>query len=152
MNRIRDKAPTGATKFSKIPTSAYRWNSERSTLFAWMFSVCLGLKWTELTSYDPVRMDWIVEAPFGFRKGFVQGVADSDGRVNSYVVEIVSVPNAEFFTSLLHTLDMPSAYTRAEYGKLLRTVVKAREAVKLPIFNEIVKSYRYERLMKYKQD
>jgi hypothetical protein len=151
MNRIHDKAPTGATKLSRNPTSAYRWNSERSPILAWMFSVCLGLKWTQLTSYDPVRMEWIFEAPFDFRKRFVQGIADSDGHVKSYVVEIVSVPNADFFTRLLRTLNMPSAYTRIEYGQRLRTSVRAKEAAELPIFNEHTKGYRYELLMHYKQ-
>jgi hypothetical protein len=151
MDRIGDKAPTGDTKRSRNPTSAYRWTSERSPLFAWMFSVCLGLRWTQLTSYDPVNMDWIFEAPFDFRKRFVQAIADSDGRVKSYVVEIVSVPNADFVTRLLHTLDLPSAYTRIEYGQPLRTSVRAKEAAELPIFNEFIKSYRYEYLMRYKQ-
>jgi hypothetical protein len=96
-------------------------------------------------------MDWIFEAPFDFRKRFVQAIADSDGRVKSYVVEIVSVPNADFVTRLLHTLDLPSAYTRIEYGQPLRTSVRAKEAAELPIFNEFIKSYRYEYLMRYKQ-
>jgi hypothetical protein len=96
-------------------------------------------------------MDWIFEAPFDFRKRFVQAIADSDGRVKSYVVEIVSVPNADFVTCFLHTLDLPSAYTRIEYGQLLRTSVRAKEAAELPIFNEFIKSYRYEYLMRYKQ-
>jgi len=51
----------------------------------------------------------------------------------------------------LHTLDLPSAYTRIEYGQPLRTSVRAKEAANLPIFNEIVKGYRYEHLMRYKQ-
>jgi hypothetical protein len=141
---VRDKPPTGDTKLSDSPTAAYRWTSERSPLFAWMFSVCLGLDWTQLTSYNPVRMDWILDAPFNFRKRFVQALADSDGTVKSYVVEIVSVPNAEFFERLLHTLGLPSAYTRIEYGQPLRSSVRAKEAAALPIFNELVKGYRYD--------
>jgi hypothetical protein len=97
-------------------------------------------------------MQWILGAPTEFRKRFVQAVADSDARVNSYVVEIVSLPNAEFFAQLLHTLDMPSARTRTENGEELRTIIRAKEAAELPIFNEITKGYRYELLMKYKQD
>jgi len=151
MHRIHDKEPTGTTRLAHNPTPAYRWISERSPLFAWMFSTCLGFGWTQLTSYNPVHMDWILDAPFNFRKRFVQALADSDGRVNSYVVEIVSVPNAEFLERLLHTLGLPSAYTRIEYGQPLRTSVRAKEAAALPIFNEFVKSYRYELLMRYKQ-
>jgi hypothetical protein len=96
-------------------------------------------------------MDWILAAPQPFRKRFVQAVADSDGRVNSYVVQIVSVPNADFLTTLLHTLEIPSAYTRVEYGQRLRTSARAKEAAELPIFNEITKGYRYELLMRYKK-
>ena len=59
MARIHDKAPTGYTKSSKNPTAAYRWISERTPLFAWMFSRCVGLGWNQLTSYDPIQMDWI---------------------------------------------------------------------------------------------
>jgi hypothetical protein len=50
MRSVRDKPPTGDTKLGDNPTAAYRWTSERSPLFAWMFSVCLGLDWTQLTS------------------------------------------------------------------------------------------------------
>jgi hypothetical protein len=152
MHRIHDKEPTGTTRLAQNPTSAYRWMSKRSPLFAWMFSACLGLQWTQLTSYNPVQMQWILGTSRAFRKRFVQAVADSDARVNSYVVEVVSLPNAEFFAQLLHTLDMPSARTRAENGEELRTIIRAKEAAELPIFNEITKGYRYELLMKYKQD
>jgi len=149
MNRIRDKQPSGATRTSRVPTPAYRWMSERSPLLAWMFSVGLGLKWNETTTLNTVRMDWILETPYNFRKRFIQAVADSDGTVRPYSVEIVSVPNTEFIIRLLRSLGMTSAHARTENGKPLRSVVTIKEAAKLPIFNEFTHGYRYQKLQKY---
>jgi hypothetical protein len=152
MDRRQDKQPTGTTRFGRHPSAAYRWTSERSPLLAWMFSVGLGLKWGEYTTLNQLRMDWIFDAPFSFRKRFAQAMADSDGCVKKYVVEITSVPNADFVTDLLHSLNLPSAYTRIEKGIPLRSVVRAREGANLPIINEFTHGYRYDQLMRYKRD
>jgi hypothetical protein len=111
-----------------------------------MFYVCMGMGKGEKTSNNPVHMDWIFNTPFDFRKRFLQGLADSDGCARKYVVEICSVPNAEFTTNLMHSLGMKSAYTRKENGQNLRSVVKKAEAAELPIFNEFTSGYRYEKL------
>ena len=87
--------------------------------------------------------------PKTFRKRFIQGLADSDGTVRPYVVEITSTPNTELVTRILHSLGLTSAYSRKEYGEMLRTVVRNAEAVTLPIFNEFTKGYRYQLLMSY---
>ena len=114
-----------------------------------MFSVGLGLNWNETTSNNQVQMDWIFNTPYNFRKRFVQALADSDGTVRRYQVEITSVPNAEFVTKLLHSLGLNSAYTRTENEKPLRTIVNNKEASRLPIFNEFAKGYRYQKLRQY---
>jgi transcriptional regulator with XRE-family HTH domain len=149
MDRVQNKQPSGISLLGKDPAEAYRWSSERSPIFAWMFNVCLGLDWGNTTSLTKVNMDWISSTPFEFRKRFIQGLADSDGRVSRYLVEIVSTPNADFVTELLHSLGLTSAYTRLEYGKPLRTAVRAIEAATLPIFNEYTKGYRFSKLMWY---
>lgn len=149
MERRKDKPPTGATKTSQQPTPAYRWASERSPLIAWMFSVGLGLNWDETTSNSQVRMDWVFNTPFDFRKRFVQALADSDGTVKPYTVVITSTPNAEFLTKLFHSLGLESARTKYENGKPLRTAINAREAAKLPVFSEFAKGYRYQKLQQY---
>jgi len=149
MDRIRDKQPSGDTRTSRVPTPAYRWMSERSPLLAWMFTVGLGLNWNETTTLNSVRMDWIFDTPYNFRKRFVQAVADSDGTVRPYAVEIVSVPNTEFIIKLLRSLGMISAFMRIENGKPLRSVVRINEAAKLPIFNEFTHGYRYQKLQQY---
>jgi hypothetical protein len=109
----------------------------------------MGMKAGEKTSNDPVHMDWIFDTPFGFRKRFIQGLADSDGCARDYVVEICSVPNAQFTTRLLHSLGMSSAYTRKEYDNDIRSVVRNSEAKALPIFNEFAKGYRSDKLMRH---
>ncbi len=149
MERIADKQPTGDTALAEEPTAAFRWTSERSPLLAWMFHVCLGLNWGENTSKDQVHMGWILGTPFEFRKRFIQGMADSDGSVKEYGVVVTSIPNADFTTSLLRSLGLATARTYYENGAPARTYVNAKEATKIPIFNEFVKSYRYKALMRY---
>ena len=147
MERKSDKQPSGDTALARHPSAAYRWTSERSPLLAWMFSVGLGLKWEETTTAHQVRMNWIFDTPRNFRTRFVQGVADSDGCVKRYIVEIASVPNAQFLANLLQGLGMRTAHVSYEGGDPLKTMVSRREASPLPIFSEFVRSYRYQRMM-----
>ncbi|HME19590.1 MAG TPA: hypothetical protein VKF15_07645, partial [Nitrososphaerales archaeon] len=151
ISRVADKQPTGDSRLAEEPSPAFRWISERSPFFAWMFRVCMGLEWSERTSTAKVRMNWISDSPARFRTRFVQGLADSDGTARNYSVEIASMPNAEFVTSLLRGLGMTTAYTRIEDGEPTRTAVLNREAAQLPIFNELVAGYRYQKLMKRTQ-
>ena len=146
MERKGDKQPTGATAMGEHPSPAYRWTSERSPLLAWMFSVGLGLSWVETTTTHQLRMDWIFDMPRLFRIRFVQGAADSDGCVK-HTIEIASVPNSQFFVNVLQSLGITSAHCGYEKGAPLKTIVSLKQASSLPIFNEFVKSYRYQKLM-----
>ena len=148
MHSSVDKQPSGSTLDAEEPVPAYRWVSSRSALIAWLFYVGLGLRNHELTSNDQVRMGWMPSMPKSFRKRFVQGLADSDGKARRYVVEIASMPNAEFVTKMLTGLGMTSAHTMYENHIPRRTSVLNGEAATLPIFNEFVKGYRYEILMR----
>jgi len=112
-----------------------------------MFSVGLGLHWGETTTGNQLRMEWIFETPRQFRIRFAQGASDSDGTVRPSEVEIISVPNAEFFARLLQGLGMSTAHVVRERGILLRTRVNRKQAMTLPLFNEYVNSYRYHRMM-----
>ncbi|HZW84883.1 MAG TPA: hypothetical protein VFE91_03140 [Nitrososphaerales archaeon] len=146
MHRIKDKPPSGTQLLGESPSFAFRWISQRSPLVAWMFHDCLGLGWEELTSLNPLRMDWLFTSPHNFIKRFAQGVADSDGTVKQYVVEIASMPNAEFVTAILHHLGMASAVTRREGGSPMRSVVRIAEAASLPLFSEFARTYRFEKM------
>jgi hypothetical protein len=149
MRQVRDKQPSGDTRNALEPFPSFRWSSERSPLVAWMFCVGLGMPWNTLTSYNPVHMDWILNSPTSFQKRFVQAISDSDGGIKDYGVVITSVPNAEFITSLLKKMGLETAHTVVENGVRLRTYVNAREAAKLPLFNEYAKSYRYKQLQRF---
>jgi len=148
MGRKRDKQPSGTQLFGRDPRPAYRWASERSPVFAWIFSIGLGLKWKETTTKHQVRMPWIFDTPRIFRTRFVQGAADSDGCVKRYEIEIASVPNAGFFAKILQSLGLTSAHISYEKGEPLKTMVNRKQASQLPIFNEFVRSYRYQKMMK----
>ena len=152
MGRIKDKPPSGRKLLGKNPSPAYRWASGRSPLLAWMFSVGLGLSWDETTTTDQVKMEWIFDAPFIFRKRFVQGTADSDGCVKPSVVEIATVPNANFFARVLHSLGMTTAHVGFDYGEPYKTTLNRKQASTLPIFNEYVNSYRHQKLMKWNEN
>jgi hypothetical protein len=151
MDRISDKPPTGATAKGKNPSYAYRWSSDRSPLIAWMFAVGLGLQWEETTTTHKLRMDWILSMPRSFRIRFVQGVADSDACVKRYEIVIASVPNTEFFAKVLQSLGLSSAHVTYESGLPVGTMVNCKQASTLPIFNELVKGYRFQRLLNYRQ-
>ncbi|HMD78627.1 MAG TPA: hypothetical protein VKF39_01435, partial [Nitrososphaerales archaeon] len=147
MHRIKDKPPSGTQLEGEVPTPAYRWTSNRTPLLAWIFQACLGLEFGQNTSRFPVRMDWLVDSPFAFRKRFLQAMGDSDGTVRKRVTEIASVPNAELVTKLMKSVGMASAYTRFENGAPLRSIVLNDEAASLPIFNEFAEGYRYQKLI-----
>ena|ERR1700722_6360677 len=149
MDRKKDKQPTGSTRFGKHPSAAYRWISNRSPLIAWMFNAGLGLQWDQCTTLHCLKMDWIRDAPRSFKIRFIQGMADSDGTVKPSEVVITSVPNADFLTALLQDLGMTTAHTIYEKKLPLRTMVNRRQSATLPIFNEFVQSYRYQKLMNY---
>jgi hypothetical protein len=87
--RIRDSSPR-----SRDPHGAYRWMSYFSEVFVWFHTACLGLDRDQLTSYDSVRMDWLLTASSDSIKWFLRGIADSDGTVNvrNKVVAITSEP------------------------------------------------------------
>ncbi len=148
MDRIGDKMLTGDTARLEVPVPAYRWTSARSGLKAWLFNVELGLHMDEVTSDTQVRMEWIFFVPSNFLKRFVHGLADSDGTVRTYVVEVASMPNAEFITRALAKLGLRSARTIIENGRPMRSSVHHLEAAGLPIFNEYAEGYRFQALMR----
>ena len=91
-----------------LPNGAYCLTSQRHPIFAWFHLACLGLKWHERTSYDAVRMDWMLSAPREDRLWFLRGLADSDGDVHfkDKSVDITTSPNTSFVRALLDSLNV----------------------------------------------
>ena len=130
-----------------------RWQSRSSNLGTWLIRVCLGLKEGERTSTHPVRMDWLRTAPSRFVVAFLQGLLDSDGyvRKDGRYCEISSVPNAKFYADLIHDIGYEAkAYPLGDKPRMTRVSVET--AARIPLFNPIIRSYRFEELVKQAQN
>jgi len=143
MHRISD-APVSRSRYSD--SECFRWISPASPLVGWLFHVCLGLNGEELTTYHPLRMDWLVGTPSTFKIGVLQGVSESDGWVDAGndTVCFVSSPNTPLFSSALSSLGLKHRVDRHKSVDVIR--VPTEEAVKLPIFNPRIRSIYFEQL------
>ena len=134
----------GESKYEVI-----RWQSRSTNLNTWMIQ---SLSWTEgrrANQYTSLRMDWIQGAPKEFILAFLQGLADSDGNVNKYGyhANISSVPNTLFYKELFEILGVEAhAYPK---DKPQQVRVWLEPAIRLPFFNPIIRSYRYEQLIQH---
>ena len=139
MHRVADQ-PRPAGK----PHGFYEWVSQASSLVDWIFNVVLGLKDGERTTYDAVKMDWVMEAPVEFRRGLVQGVAESDGSVAiaSQTVEFWIGPNWDFFKGVLSTFGVKSFQNREALSVTKKQVANL---AKIPPFNPLLMTVRYLR-------
>src|SRR3989454_5977829 len=124
-----------------------RWNSETSNLITWIIRTCLGLKVGNRTSRVPIDIPWIHTCPRDFIVAFLQGLADSDGHVHKKrnYAEISSVPNSRFYRRLIEKLDLSVKSYPLNNPKLVRTDLIT--AYNIPLFNPIIRSYRYETLL-----
>jgi hypothetical protein len=109
MHRVADQ-PRPKDK----PHGFYEWVSQASPLVDWIFNAVLGLEDGKRTTYDAVNMGWVVDSPEDFRRGLVQGIAESDGSVAiaSQTVEFWIGPNWDFFKSVLLTFGVRSFRNR----------------------------------------
>jgi len=128
------------------PNDFYAWHSQCSPLINWMFRVCLGLKNTELTSYDKIKSNWILGSPKHFKISFLQGIADSDGYIDItlYRAGIVTKPNAKFIQRVFDSLGIHSNIGNLHNKTMQQVKIRLEDAYSLPLFNPIVYSYRYQ--------
>jgi len=137
-------------KGKRNPHDFYAWHSQCSPLIDWAFKVCLGLKNTELTSYDKIKSDWILKAPKQFKISFLQGIADSDGYIDitQYRAGIVTKPNAEFIQKIFDSLNIQSNIGNLHKKTMQQVKIRLEDAYSLPLFNPMVQSYRYQLMEK----
>jgi hypothetical protein len=140
MRRMKDEP-----RKQEKPHGFYTWASQSSPLFDWMFNVCLGLNDDELTTYDPVRMEWVFDAPEDFRRGLLQGLAESDGSVSiaSQAVEFWVGPSWDFVVKLLGTFGLRGFRNREAITLSKSQAIKAFE---IPVFSPELQTVRYHRL------
>lgn len=128
-------------------TSVIRWVSPSSSLLTWIIRVCLGLATNQRTGRNPISMDWILDCPHHFIVSFIQGVSESDGSVSKhgYYTAIASVPNSDFYKTLLAKIGTHSRTHPKHHPTQLR--INLLPALQLPLFNPIINSYRYQNLI-----
>jgi hypothetical protein len=127
----------------RVPYGRFHWKSENSQFIYWLFTGWLGLRLGELTTWNPVNLDWILAAPRYFRVWFLQGLADSDGYVHleNREVHMIVSPNAKLITRILTSLGISCSQGTSKGLDLVR--ISVDDAYHLPIFSPYVKSYRF---------
>lgn len=141
MHRVTD-LPISDKRYGK--TECYAWATASSPLNSWIFNDCLGLRDGETTTYDSLRMDWILESSDSFATHFVQGLSESDGwpDAGDDVVKVVSSPNTRLFRQLLGNIGCPSRPVNQPPVELLRC--NTVDAARLPFFSSRIQSNLYE--------
>jgi hypothetical protein len=87
----------------------FRWHSQSSPFFQWIYNTLLGLKNEENTTYNSVKVDWILDTPKVFIKRFLQGIFESDGSVlYDDRITCAAYPNAEIIQRLLEKFNIKS--------------------------------------------
>lgn len=89
-------------------------------------------------------MDWAVDSPEEFRRGLVQGIAESDGSVAiaSQTVEFWIGPNWDFFKGILLTFCVKSFRNREALSVTKRQIVNLG---RIPPFAPQLQTVRYRR-------
>ncbi len=134
---------------TKSEEGVIAWHSEATDILTWILQTCIGLKEGERTSHNPVVMPWLRTCPKNLVIAFLQGLADSDGCVRSdgRYCEIASVPNAKFYQQLIEKIGFEAkAYPLGDKPRMTR--VSMHVAATIPLFNPIIKSYRFDELVK----
>jgi hypothetical protein len=141
MRRMPDRAPYGQN-----PNGFFVWESQSSPLVDWIFNICLGLQDNESTTYNPIKMEWALSGPEDFRKGLVQGLAESDGSVNvsGQEVEFWIRPSWDFVEDLLKTFGISSFRSREALAISKSQVTKA---LAVPIFSPHLRTVGYQKFV-----
>jgi hypothetical protein len=141
MHRVND-GPISDRRFSH--SRVLRWLSMSSPIMSWVFNECLGLENAETTTYDSLRMTWILQAPPEFRIAFLQGISESDGWPDAGQdrVKMVSSPNTKLFKSILESVGCNPIVIDQPPVELLS--ITSTEAYALPVFNPRIRSNLYD--------
>jgi len=128
----------------------YTWISQSSLFFQWLFRSCIGLKNNELTTYHPIRAEWILNSPKEFKIYFIQGLAESDGYVDfsSHQVGIITHPNTKLIKNILNSLNINPSQKLITRTNLWTLVINYVDAYRMPVFNPQINSYRYQYMEK----
>ena len=123
-------------KLSSHPKYAFQWFTERTPVITWMMQEVLGLNFDELTTYNPIRAEWLLNSPRQVRLKFIQGLNDSDGFVSlkGQYIGIASGVNGNFTVGLLSTFGIKSRYSEKSYKVSIEEQESIKKACRLPFF------------------
>ena len=99
----------------------YRWVSQVSPFFNWVYKVVLGLREDETTTYNAIRVDWFLDAPREIIKRFLQCVYESDVCVSigGRTIGCAVHPNAYLIQALLNKFGIKSSISNGKYRQVL---------------------------------
>jgi hypothetical protein len=112
----------------------YKWLTQKSPFLTWILQTVLGLQPRERTTYDPIKVKWLLDAPKDQRIAFLQGLNDGDGCASVLDQRISNTcgPNISMVQELLATFDISS--THDEFRVRISTLEGLIRAAKLPFF------------------
>lgn len=128
----------------------FRWHTQSSPFFTWIYEVVLGLKRIETTTYNTVKMNWILNSPQNVLKRFLQGIFESDGSVlYDNRITCASFPNSYLIKNILKRFNINSYIINDKGWKRLNiegfdNLIKASSI----LFAPEIKSNRYKLLKK----
>lgn len=124
----------------------FKWRSQESPFFSWIYKIVLGLEENETTTYTPIRASWLLEAPLEVVKRFLQGVYESDGCVSYEGVISSSVyPNNNLIQKLLSRFTIRSVIDKKGKWKDLLIYGKSLKKCEV-LFAKEIQSEKYKRL------
>lgn len=125
----------------------FKWRSQESPFFSWIYKTVLGLDENETTTYNPIKANWLLDAHLEVVKRFLQGVYESDGCVTyEGVVSCAVYPNNELIQKLLKRFAIHSVIDRK--GKWRDLIIYGKSFKKCSdiLFAEEIKSEKYKKL------
>jgi hypothetical protein len=94
-------------------------------------------------------MPWLKRCPRAWIVAYLQGVAESDGHVHKQgrYADVAGRPNLRFYRYLFKILKIKANLYPKRAPRTVR--ISIASAAQLPLFNPIIRSYRYEGLIKH---
>jgi transposase len=98
----------------------YKWISQSSPFFNWVYKVILGLEVSETTTFCPIKADWLLDSPPEVVRRFLQGIFESDGSVDyEGGIRCAAFANVTLIQNLLKRYGIKSYTTKVGKWKLL---------------------------------
>jgi len=128
--------PDVAANPPERPHADHYWYSVNSPFITWVNEAVLGLEPGQTHTYNPVNIDWVLDAPRALQIKILQGLFDGDGwsSVSHTQIGIASGPNADIIKQLLLRVGIEARENVTTDSLLIRKQDSIRKCVELPLF------------------